>query len=237
MCINNKCPMSGQVKFSYTSDYNYSSSSGYDPQSLDKVNIEFTIPHTDLSVGQYTELFKSFMCAVGFDKEQVLRGCLALALSEDNTKEQNDKLMEEFELQDKLPNYLSIKDEKLLLRVLNPTTDYDKDLVELSEYLRPVVDLIREYNANRSKKVDEIIQQVEKDGWVEPKKAPSKKTLTTAYCVCSECGNKYGDYTAGVSSWWNDECDVCGKITAVSEARDFGYLDKGIKELENGGKK
>ena len=250
MCINQKITMSGQVKFSYQSDYNFTGSSGYSPEPLDKVNIEFTIPHTDLCVGQYTELFKSFLLAVGFDKDQILGGCLSLALSEEHPKELTDKLMEEFEIQDKLPEYLSIEDEELLLQVLNPTTDTDKDLVELSNHLRPVVSLIREYNANRSKKVDEILSQVERDGWIdkekrnpyvleEPdgllKKEVTKKTLQKAYCVCSDCGNKYGTYISGVSSWWQDECDVCGKSAPVTETRDFGYLDKGIKEL--GGKK
>lgn len=226
--------MSGQVKFSYQSDYNFTSSSGYYPESLDKVNIEFTIPHTELTVGQYTELFKSFLLAVGFDKEQILQGCLSLALSEEHPKQLIDKLMEEFEIQDKLPEYLSFKDEELLLQVLNPMTDTDKDLVELSDYLRPVVSLIREYNEKRSKKVDEILSQVEKDGSILDKKPKevTKKILERAYVTCSECGNKYGEYKGGVSSWWTDECDVCGETKQVTEVRDFKYLDKGIKQFK-----
>lgn len=229
--------MSGQVKFSYNSAYKhkFNGSGGYEPQSLNECDIEITIPHTDLCVGQYTELFKSFLLAIGFDKEQVLRGCLALALSEDNTKEQNDKLMEEFELQDKLPNYLSVKDEELLLQVLNPLTDTDENLEELSEYLRPVVELIREYNKKRSKKVDEIISQVEKDGWIG--KEITANTLKNAYKVCTGCGNQYGTYKAGVSSWWVDKCDVCGEETSVTESRDFNYLKKGIDAFQNGGVK
>ena len=237
--MNTETPMSGQVKFSYQSDYSFTSSSPYYPESLDKVNIEFTVPHTELTVGQYVELFKSFMCAVGFDKEQILRGCLALALSEEHPPKMIDNLMEEFEIQDKLPEYLSMRDEELLLRVLNPMTDTDKDLEELSDYLRPVVALIREYNEKRSKKVDEIISQVEKDGSILDKKPKqvTKKTLQKAYVTCFDCGKKYGEYHNGVSSVWEDECDVCGEVKQVTEVRDFKYLDKGIKQFEMGGKK
>ena len=238
--------MSGQVKFSYTSDYNFNGSSGYFPEPLDKVNIEFTVPHTDLCVGQYTELFKSFLLAVGFDKEQILHGCLSLALSEEHPKELTDKLMEEFEIQDKLPEYLSFKDEELLLQVLNPTTDTDKDLVELSNHLRPVVSLIREYNANRSKKVDEILSQVERDGWIdkeernhyvleEPdgllKKEVTVDTLRNAEVVCRDCGSKYGSYSVGCSSTWMGTCNVCKEQKPVTETRDWNWLKEGIIKL------
>jgi hypothetical protein len=35
-----------------------------------------------------------------------------------------------------------------------------------------------------------------------------------------------------VSTFWNGECDVCGENKAVTEARDYGFLWKGIRELK-----
>ena len=60
-------------------------------------------------------------------------------------------------------------------------------------------------------------------------------TLLSAEQVCNECGGKYGKYSVGCSSVWEGTCDVCGKDTGVTEVRDYGYLEKGIKELRQKG--
>jgi hypothetical protein len=57
--------------------------------------------------------------------------------------------------------------------------------------------------------------------------------LYIAEVCCNECGKKYGKYSVGCSSVWEDTCDVCGKVTGVTEVRDYGYLQKGIAELKN----
>ena len=57
--------------------------------------------------------------------------------------------------------------------------------------------------------------------------------LIDAYQCCSDCGDKYGAYRAGASSYWNDVCDVCRTKGTVTEARDYGYLYKGIRLLKN----
>jgi hypothetical protein len=56
-------------------------------------------------------------------------------------------------------------------------------------------------------------------------------TLLNAEVVCNECGTKYGKYSVGCSSKWMGTCDVCGQNKAVTEVRDYGYLEKGIAEL------
>lgn len=61
------------------------------------------------------------------------------------------------------------------------------------------------------------------------------KKLKSAYQCCSDCGNKYGTYRAGISSVWEETCDVCGELKPVTECRDYGYLEKGIRELNQGG--
>ena len=57
-------------------------------------------------------------------------------------------------------------------------------------------------------------------------------TLLSAEVVCNECGGKYGKYSVGCSSRWAGTCDVCGKKAAVTEVRDYGYLQNGIAYLK-----
>jgi hypothetical protein len=55
--------------------------------------------------------------------------------------------------------------------------------------------------------------------------------LTQADVVCRDCGSKYGKYSVGCSSMWEGTCDVCGETKPITEVRDWGYLGKGIQEL------
>ena len=57
------------------------------------------------------------------------------------------------------------------------------------------------------------------------------KKLNNAYTACSDCGNKYGVYSVGCSSVWEDICDVCGETKSVTEARDYGYFATTIRKL------
>ena len=66
---------------------------------------------------------------------------------------------------------------------------------------------------------------------LKEKKALLKK-LETAYTSCLDCGQEYGVYSVGCSSVWTGECDVCGKESRVTEARDFGYFSKQIRQLK-----
>ena len=52
--------------------------------------------------------------------------------------------------------------------------------------------------------------------------------LTTADLICSDCGNKYGKYSVGCSSFHIGTCEVCGETKPITEVRDFGYLQNGI---------
>jgi len=45
--------------------------------------------------------------------------------------------------------------------------------------------------------------------------------------ICSSCGEKYGNRPFGVSTWHEDTCGICGKVTGVTEPRDFGGLKDG----------
>ena len=46
--------------------------------------------------------------------------------------------------------------------------------------------------------------------------------------VCVDCGTKHGNRPCGVATVHEDICGVCGKLTSVTEPRDFGHL-KGFK--------
>jgi hypothetical protein len=59
-----------------------------------------------------------------------------------------------------------------------------------------------------------------------------KTKLKGAYQVCYDCGTKYGEIRNMASTMWNGECDVCGENKAVTEARDYGFLWKGIREVD-----
>ena len=56
--------------------------------------------------------------------------------------------------------------------------------------------------------------------------------LREADIVCKKCGMEYGKYSVGCSSVWLGTCQVCGESGPVTESRDYGYLSKGIAELE-----
>jgi hypothetical protein len=60
---------------------------------------------------------------------------------------------------------------------------------------------------------------------------PLLERLTQADVVCKDCGEKYGKYSVGCSSTWMGTCDVCGEEKGITEVRDWGYLTKGINEL------
>jgi hypothetical protein len=60
------------------------------------------------------------------------------------------------------------------------------------------------------------------------------RTLRNARWVCEPCGLSYGDYRAGSSTFHVGPCDVCkGQTVAVTEARDFGYLRRGLLEAQD----
>jgi uncharacterized protein (DUF983 family) len=55
--------------------------------------------------------------------------------------------------------------------------------------------------------------------------------LQKAYQCCCACGEQYGTPRGGCSTMWRGVCDVCGLEMAVTEVRDWGYLQRGIADL------
>jgi hypothetical protein len=196
-------PYNAKIKFSYIND-SESTPSSYFPDIVDQQTITIEAPAQDLNVHQYYELFKSFLRSIGFAEYSIMEGGCRIAFNDENDPKQMNKLMEEYELQDK--QTYSDKDYDELYQ------KYEKLQAKLSHFEKSDEDL------------DSIPMFVEFNG-------VTKETLKQAYQVCNDCGEKYGNYVAGMSSHWMAKCDICGEDKAVTESRDYNYLQKGIKEI------
>ena len=192
------------VKFSYISD-SQETSSKYFPESVDRKTITIEAPAEDLNVYQYYELFKSFLASAGFCEYSIMDGACRIAFNDSNSQEQMKKVADEYDL------FLA--------------EDYHKKVAEYEtkqdEYVAGLEVKIRELKEKLARVLPEQYEQP----------SVTKKVLETAYKVCRDCGAKYGEYSVGCSSVWEGECDVCGETKGVTEARDYGYLEKGITKL------
>jgi hypothetical protein len=202
-----------KVQFSYVND-SESTPSSYFPDIVDQQTITIEAPAQDLNVHQYYELFKGFLRAVGFAEYSIMDGACRLAFSDSNEKMHLDKLMEEYELQDK--QIYTVEDYVSLMETYEESLSKIKDLeARLSRALNP----------DNPQYTDEELEAM------TPETKVTQKTLLNAYQVCNQCGTKYGEYSVGCSSHWTGKCDVCEETKSVTEARDYGYLEKGIKEI------
>jgi hypothetical protein len=88
------------VRLSYINDTD-ANPSKYFPELVDKHTITIEAPAQDLNVHQHFELFKAFLRAMDFNEYSILDGACRLAFNDSNDEKQMNKLMEEYELQDK----------------------------------------------------------------------------------------------------------------------------------------
>ena len=192
------------VKLCYINDTD-ANPSKYFPEIVDKQTITIEAPAQDLNTHQYFELFKGFLRAVGFDDYGIMDGACRIAFNDCNREDDMKKLANEYEL------FLA--------------EDYHKKLVEYDEQQdEEIKKLEAEVRELKTKLADILPEQYEQP-------SVTKQVLENAYTVCKDCGKKYGEYSVGCSSVWEGECDVCGETKPVTEKRDYGYLEKGIKEL------
>jgi hypothetical protein len=107
--------------------------------------------------------------------------------------------------------------------------EYDLKLVE--DYRDEVCKLeaeVRDLKAKLSRALNPDAPQY----LPEEMDAMTAEVLRDAEVVCKDCGDKYGTYSVGCSSTWMGKCNVCGKEKPITEVRDWGYLARGIKELQ-----
>jgi len=88
------------VKLCYINDTD-ANPSKYFPELVDKQTITIEAPASDLNTHQYFELFKGFLRAIGFDEYNIMDAGCRLAFNDSNDEAKMNKLMEEYELQDK----------------------------------------------------------------------------------------------------------------------------------------
>jgi hypothetical protein len=197
--------MAYNAKVTLKFDSTWSGTSGVFDELLPEEHITIEAPAEDLNTTQLFELFKKFMFAMGYAENSIASGACHLAFNDMRSPEYIKRLADEYDLIMK-EDYQKKHDEY--------DAQQDEDIKKLEAE-------IRELKA----KLGEILPET------YGKPSITKETLCNAYQVCNECGIEYGTYSVGCSSRWVAECDVCGEIKPVTEARDYGFLKKGIVEL------
>jgi hypothetical protein len=110
----------GSVKFIYTckETQSYRGVDSSFPELLPDETVTIEIPSYDLNIHQYFGAFKKFLSAVGFCEKVILDGAFHVAFNDSNTKEVVDKLMEEYEIQDRQYPYLSYEETEAIREYL-----------------------------------------------------------------------------------------------------------------------
>lgn len=172
--------------------------------------IEF--PADDVNTTQIFGAFRKFLLAIGHQNVSISRGALSLAFDETCSTEQMKRNAAEFDL--------------ILIE------DHHKKVIELENEIENLKAKLSRLNQPDNSQYTE--QEMDAMSSQAGRKEVTEQTLRQAYKVCASCGDEWGKYSKTCSSWWQDKCDVCGQEKAVTEARDFGYLKRGIKQLSKG---
>jgi hypothetical protein len=179
----------------------------YDEEEIPEEHITFECPVEDINTIQLFQFFAKFALAMGHNEAGIAKGACYVAFNEMRTPEEMRKTAEDYDL-------------KLI-------EDYNDKVCKLEAKVRELnaklSRLQQPDNPNYTDEEMEVMSQEVSDALLNK--------LQGAYTVCKDCGSKYGEYSVGCSSIWEGKCDVCGETKPVTEARDYGYLNKGIKEL------
>jgi len=180
------------VKLCYINDTDVNPSK-YFPELVDRQTITIEAPAQDLNVHQYFELFKGFLRAIGFDEYNIMDAGCRLAFNDSNDEAQMNKLMEEYELQDKQPyTYEDI----LLLK---------EEIRQLKEKLARVLPelYVKEY-------VDEDPPRDDGTSWNKPWNGlvPGTDEAYAKGCKCPILDNQEMPVD---KKWVNADCPLHGK--------------------------
>ena len=193
-------------------DTEWTSTGGiYDDEALPEEHYTFEIPAEDINSIQLFRFFSNIARTMGHTEDGIMKGACALAFNDMRSEEDMRKIADEFEL-------------KLV-------EDYRDEVCKLEAEVRDLkAKLSRALDPENPNYTDEEVEAMTEEILQEALK-PTVNTLKNADVVCFDCGKKYGEYHDGVSSVWEGKCNVCGKTKRITEVRDFGYLQKGIREL------
>lgn len=205
----------------------------YDDQVVPEQNLTMECPVHDWNTSQLFQAFSNFMYAMGHSELGIMKGACSVAFSDMRSKENMQKVAEEYDLvlSEDLPE------------LINEGIEVQKNFSNEWEsrywgYKKNAEKQIRDLKAKISRMEnpdDPQYTEEEMDAMCEDAEEKNKndllKRLYAANVVCRDCGEKYGKYSVGCSSRWEANCNVCGQLKSVTEARDYGFLIKGIKEL------
>jgi len=178
----------------------------YDDETLPEEHYTFEVPAQDLNATQLFTLFSNFARAIGHTEMGIMKGACAVSFNDMRSEEEMRKIAEEYDL-------------KLV-------EDYRDEVCKLEAEVRDLkAKLSRALNPSAEQYTEEEISAMCAENEV------TVDTLKNADVVCFDCGSKYGEYHDRVSSVWEGKCNVCGEVKNITETRDYGYLQKGIKEL------
>jgi hypothetical protein len=195
------------VKFSYINDTE-ANSSKYFPEIVDKHTITIEAPAQDLNVHQHFELFKAFLRAMDFNEYSIMDGACRLAFNDSNDEKQMNKLMEEYELQDKQAYNdedcraleAEIRDLKAKLsRALDPENpNYTDDEIEA---------MTEEIIAEASKPSAQTLKDAEYNSWKGL--VPGSPEAYDNGCKCPILDNQEMPQNR---KWVNADCPIHGKV-------------------------
>jgi hypothetical protein len=171
-------------------------------------HITFECPAEDLNSIQLFQLFAKFAGAMGHNEAGISKGACYVAFNEMRSFEDMKKTADDYDLVMKEDHIKTIRIWETEIRDLK---------AKLSRFENPD-------NPNYT---DEEMNALCVENEV------TADTLKNADVVCKDCGSKYGEYSVGCSSTWEGKCHVCGETKGVTETRDYGYLHKGIKEMNS----
>ena len=181
------------IKFSYINDTE-TSHNKYFPEVVDKQTITIEAPAQDLTTHQYFELFKSFLRAVGFDEYGIMDGACRIAFNDCNRQDDMEKLMGEYELQDKQP------------------FTYD-DIIVLKEEIRQLEEKLEVFLPEQyvEEYVDSDYPKDDGTSWNKPWNdlVPGSEKAYEQGCKCPILDNQE---MPDDKKWVNGDCPLHGKV-------------------------
>jgi len=180
----------------------------YDDEMIPEEHITFECPAEDLNSIQLFQLFAKFAGAMGHNEAGIAKGACYVAFNDMRSFEEMKKTADEYDLVMKEDHIKTIRIWETEIRDLK---------AKLSRFENPDNPQYTDGEMNALCVENEV----------------TVDTLKNADVVCKDCGSKYGEYSVGCSSTWEGKCHVCGETKGVTETRDYGYLHKGIKEMNS----
>ena len=203
----------------------------FDEEMIPQENILFEIPAEDLNTIQLFQVFKKFSLVMGHSEEGIAKGATHIAFNEMRSYEDMKKTADEYDLvlmEDYTTKVSELEENSLIWE--KRYWDYKKNAEKEIRNLKAKISRLE--NPDNPQYTDEEMNALCSDAEEKDKKTLVKK-LQNAYNVCHDCGKKYGTYSVGSSSTYMGKCNVCEQERPITEARDYGWLKKGISELLN----